>query len=110
MLDDLLLEIQKKVQAGEHIPKDDWIDYAFRLNSLYLPAIEALERSRQNVAIKKLDVLKGQEKRNVALAEIEVQTTDDYRLLRIQEAKIEQTKEYIRIAKLNSNNLWPRKT
>ena len=105
MLDELLKKIQEQVDTGKHIPKDTWIDHAFRLNSGYLTLIEALEKKRQQVAIAKLEALKSQDKKNVAAAELEVEATVPYYEMRILEAKVEQVKEYIRISKLNSNNL-----
>lgn len=96
---------KERVENSKPISKDEWLDMSFKLNLLILSAVESLEQLRQNVAIRKLDVMKGQDKRNVAAADLEIEATNEYKEMKIAEAKVEQIKEFIRISKLNSNNL-----
>ncbi len=63
-----------------------------------------MEDMRQGVAQKKLDIMKGQEKRNVAAVDLEVQASDEYRLMRLQEHKVDRVEEFIRLAKKNSKD------
>ena len=103
--DEILTKLSARVAEGKYLPKDDWLRVAFDLNVLYLGEIEALESQRQEVAIKKLSLLKSQEKRNVAAVNLEIEASEEYKKMRIQEAKVEQIKEFIRIAKRNTDNL-----
>lgn len=96
---------KERVENRKPISRDEWLEMSFKLNVLILSAIEQLEELRQNVAIRKLDVMKGQEKRNVAAADLEIEATNEFKEMRIAEAKVEQIKEFIRIAKKNSDNL-----
>jgi len=97
--------LQEQVEKKAVIPPKLWLDIAFKLNVLKLPETETLELMRQNVARRKLEVLKTQEKRNVAAADLELEATDESREMKNQEHLIEQIDEFIMIAKKNSENL-----
>lgn len=105
MIDVILQKLAERVKRGESIPQGEWIEYAFTLNALILDLAGSLEDKRQIVALKKIEALKGQEKKNVSLAELEVSATNEYKLMKLEEAKLDQVKEFIRIAKLNAHNL-----
>ena len=54
---------------------------------------------KRNLAVAKLDILKGQEKKNVGAAEIEVSASKEYENCQNQEDKLYSVDELIRISK-----------
>jgi len=100
---DLILGwLKEQVESRKSIQKDVWLDASFKLNLLLDDEEHFMEGMRQEVAQRKLDILKAQQKKNVASAEAEIEATDEYRLMREQEHKVERIKEFIRIAKKNA--------
>ena len=101
----ILLEMVGAVKAGSVKDLNNpqlWLNRAFELNILLLDEKDKCERLRQAVAIKKLAVYQGQEKKNVSAADMEIRTLDDYRDMKIQEGVIEIIEEQIKLAKKNS--------
>lgn len=101
--DVILNWLKERVEKKEIISRDEWLDVAFKLNLLRIDEAGLYNSMRQEVAKKKLEIMRGQDKKNVAAAEIEIETTDEYRKLRDQEDKIYSIDEFIRIAKKNSD-------
>ena len=101
----ILTELRDRVAKKIPISKDDWLDIAFKLNTLILDENETLFTMKQAVAIRKRDILNLQEKKNVAALEIQVEALDEYKQMMIQESKINQIMEFIRIAKKQSDLL-----
>lgn len=100
--DSILETLKRRVEAGNVIGKDEWLDEAFRLNALLLDESKKLFELEQKVAQLKFSILQAQTKRNVAAAEMEVALSQTFYDMRLQDAKIDQVKEYIRIAKHQS--------
>jgi len=101
---DLILGYLKElVESKKPIPREVWLEVAFKLNLLRTDESQLLNKMRQAVAIKKLAILKSQEKRNVSAAELEVETTDECRFMRDQEEKLYSVDEFVRIAKKNAD-------
>lgn len=101
----ILTELRDRVSKKIPISKDDWLDIAFKLNTLLLDENETLYGMKQAVAIRKRDIFNLQEKKNVAAVEIQVECLDEYKESMIQESKINQILEFIRIAKKQSDLL-----
>lgn len=102
--DALLSDLKRLREEGKPIPKEKWLDAAFDLNLFRLDEGMALEDMRQAVAVKKLAILKAQDKRNVAAAEAEIAALDEYRDMRKQELKLDVILEFVRIAKRNAED------
>ena len=100
--DSILADVHNRVENKIDISKEKWLDVAFYLNTFYADEVRILNGMRQEVAQKKLDILRGQEKRSVAMAEIEVEASDLFRLMKDQEAKTDAIQEFVRIAKKSS--------
>lgn len=104
---DLILGwLKDKVEAKKAIPREVWLSAAFKLNLLQPDEVHEMEVMRQEIAKKKLQLFKEQEKRNVAAVELEIQASDEYRLMREQENKVDRIEEFIRIAKKNSETAY----
>ncbi len=100
--DKILGYLSELVASKKSIPKEQWLEVAFKLNLLRIDEAQLCNKMRQEVAKKKLDIMKSQEKRNVAAADLEVEATDEYRFTKDQEDKIYSIDEFVRIAKKNS--------
>lgn len=101
---DIIIEYMKEqVESKKPIPKEMWLDIAFKLNLLRIDEAKLLNKMRQEVAQKKFDIMTRQEKRNVAAVELEVETSDEYRFMRDQEDKLYSVDEFIRISKKNAD-------
>lgn len=101
---DTILEwVIKCVENKKEIDRNLWLEIAFRLNVLRIEEAILYNKMRQSVAIKKLEILKNQQKRNVAAAEAEIETIDEYRFMRDQMDKIYSIDEFVRIAKKNTD-------
>lgn len=104
---DLILGYLKElVESKKPIPKEEWLNCAFKLNLLRIDEAQLCNKMRQAVARKKLEILKNQSKRNVAAAEVEIEASEEYLFLRDQEDKLYSIDEFIRIAKKNSETNW----
>ena len=101
--DFILGYLKELVEEKKAIPREVWLDCAFKLNLLRLDEGQLYTKMRQAVARKKLDIFKAQEKRNVAAAELEIEATDEYRFMRDQEEKLQVVEEFVRIAKKNAD-------
>ena len=100
---DLILNYLKElVESKKSIPKEVWLEVAFKLNLVRTDDAKLFNKMHQAVAQKKLNILKSQEKKNVALAEVEIESSDEYLFMKDQEAKLDAISELIRIAKKNS--------
>ena len=102
-VDTILGWLKVQVESKKIIPKEVWLDSAFKLNLLQPDEVHLLEVMRQDVAKMKLELYQKQEKKNVAAVEMEVEASDEYRLMREQENKVDRIEEHIRIAKKNSD-------
>ena|SRR3990167_1780693 len=101
---DLILDYLKSlVESKKVVPREEWLNCAFKLNLLRLDESKLLNQMRQTVAIKKHEIMKTQEKRNVAAADVEIEASEEYRFMRDQEAKLDVVEEFVRIAKKNAD-------
>lgn len=100
--DKILNWISEQVKSGKAkdlMNTEEWLRASLSLNTLLLDETKFLEHQRREVAMKRLAILKGQEKRNVASAEAEIQASPEYEQMRNQEHKVEIIKEMIRLSK-----------
>lgn len=101
---DIILEYLKGlVESKKPIPRELWLDAAFKLNLLRLDEGQLYSKMRQTVAQNKLEIFRAQDKRNVAAVELEIEATDEYRFMRDQEEKLEVIEEFVRLAKKNAD-------
>jgi len=100
--DSILKNLTELVASRKIIDRDIWLEAAFDLTLFRIEEAQLLNKMRQAVAEKKLEILKTQTKRSVASAEIEIEATDDYRLMKDQEDKIYSIDELVRVAKKNA--------
>ena len=104
---DTVLNWARQQVEDKNMPsREVWLDIAFRLNLLKIEEAQLLNKMRQAVALKKLGVMKAQEKKNVSAADLEVEATDEYRFMKDQEAKLDAIEEFVRIAKKNSDQTF----
>ncbi len=96
--------LKNAVEGRATLNPEVWLDGAWKLTLLVGDENEKLNRLRQEVAIKRLDILKGMDKRNVSEARLIVEATDEYRQMKDQEARCEQIDEFIRVAKLSARS------
>ena len=101
--DTILGYLKELVESKKSIPREVWLECAFKLNLLRIDEAQLYNKMRQTVAQKKLEILKGQAKKNVAAADVEVEATNEYTFARDQEDKIWSIDEFIRIAKRNAD-------
>ena len=101
--DFILKTLKEMVESKMPISREAWLDTAFKLNLLRIDEAQLFNRMNQQVAQRKLEIYKGQEKRNVAATELEIEASDEYRFLKDQEDKLYSIDEFIRIAKKNSD-------
>lgn len=101
--DTILNWVREKVENKEMPSREVWLDIAFRLNMLKIDEAGLLNKMRQSVAQRKLEIFRSQEKRNVAAVDLEVEATDEYRFMKDQEAKLDAIEEFVRIAKRNAD-------
>lgn len=101
--DTILNWAKDQVENKQIIGREIWIDIAFKLNLLRLDETALFNKMKQAVAVRKLEILKSQEKKNVAAANAEVETLDEYRFLKDQEQKIYTIDELVRIAKKSAD-------
>lgn len=100
--DTILNYLKDAVEAKRQLNPEIWLDASFKLNVLLGDEHQVLEELRQDIAKKKLEIMKGQDKRNATAAEIEVEADDLYRIMKLQEHKVDRIEEFIRIAKANA--------
>lgn len=101
--DTILNSLKELVESKKIIPREVWLECAFKLNLLRIDEAKLYNKMRQAVAQKKLEILKGQDKKNVAAADVEVEASDEYRFARDQEDKLYSLDEFVRIAKKNAD-------
>lgn len=101
--DTILDWVKGQVENRKLITKDEWLDIAFKLNSLLLVEVELFNKLHNEVAKNKLEILKAQEKRNVAMAEVETEASQEYLDMKNQQAKVDNINQFIMIAKKNSD-------
>lgn len=92
------------VESQKIIPKEEWLNVAFKLNLLRLDETQLLNKMKQEIARKKVEIMKGQEKKNVAACEVEVESLDEFKIMRDQEDLIYSVDEFIRLAKRAGDN------
>lgn len=102
--DTILDALKIMVQSKKPIAKELWLEAAFDLVLLRIDEAKKLNEMRQIVAQKRLEILGAQEKRNVAAADVSVESLSLYREMKDQEEKMYAIDEFVRIAKLSSNN------
>lgn len=101
--DDILNYMKGLVESKKPIPREDWLNCAFRLNLLRIDEAQLYNKMRQSVAKKKLEIKGKQEKTNIAAIEVEIEASDEYRFLKDQEDKIYSIDEFIRISKKSAD-------
>ena len=100
----ILNTLKTMVESKKMIPKEEWLNVAFKLNLLRIDEAQLLNRMKQVVAQKKVELVKAQDKKNISAAELEASATDVYRLMRDQEDLIYSIEQFVMIAKKNSEN------
>ena len=101
---DVILDYLKAlVESKKMLSKDEWLSVAFRLNLLRIDEAQLLNKMRQSVAQRKLEVYQKQEKRNVAAADLEVESSDEFRFMKDQEEKLWSIDEFVRISKKSAD-------
>lgn len=95
----IFVEVQKLVEKKIPVPREAWMDIAFKLDVLRLDEAKLLNEMRQKVKARELQVYKAQEKKNKSAAALEIEASDEYRFKEDQEALIYSIDELIRIAK-----------
>ncbi len=100
----ILNTLKAMVESKKMIPKEEWITVAFKLNLLRLDETQLLNKMKQEIARKKVEIMKGQEKKNVAACEVEIESSDEFRMMREQESLIYSVDEFIRLAKRAGDN------
>jgi len=101
-----VLESLKKIvenKSGMPVNKETWLNAAFTLELLRPDETTLLNKMSQEIAIKKLAILKAQEKKNVSLADIEIETLDEYRFMKDQEDLMETLDKFVKISKKNAD-------
>jgi hypothetical protein len=101
--DTILNWVKEQIESKKIVSRELWVEIAFKLTFLRIDEAQLYNKMRQAVAKKKLEILKGQEKKNVAAADIEIESTDEYRFCRDQEDKIYSLDEFVRIAKKSAD-------
>lgn len=101
--DDILNYMKSLVESKKPIPREDWLNVAFRLEILRLDEAKTFNEMHQAVAIKKKEVVDKQEKINMAAAEALIETLPEYVALKDQEAKLYTVDEMVRIAKKSAD-------
>ncbi len=104
-----VLESLKKLvenKSGMPVNKETWLNAAFTLELLRPDETILLNKMRQEIAKKKLEILKSQSKKNVAATEIEIETLDEYRIMKDQEDLVNTLDEFVKIAKKNSETAY----
>lgn len=102
--DTILDFLKEAVESKKLIPPSLWLETGLKLNLLLADEHIDLENMRSLVSNKKLNILKGQDKKNVAAAELEIEASDEYRVMRIQEHRVDRIEEFIRLAKKQASN------
>lgn len=97
--DDILNYMKTLVESKKPIPREDWLNVAFRLEILRLDEAKLFNEIHQAVALKKQEIVDKQEKVNMAAAEGKIETLPEYIALKNQEAKLYTVDEMVRIAK-----------
>lgn len=87
------------VEARNPIAPTQWLDAGIKLIALMQDDTDLLIDLERSVAVRKLDIMRNQDKRNVAAAELEVQTTDEWVSMRKQTAKVERINQFIMMSK-----------
>jgi hypothetical protein len=101
--DTILSYLKDQVESKRMLNPKAWLESAFKLTVLSADEHEKLEDMRMLLAQRKLEILKGQEKRNVAAAELEVEASKEFRDMKIQEHKCNQIEEMVKLAKKNAD-------
>lgn len=95
----ILDTLKDMVETKKLIPKEEWIAVAGKLTLLRIDEAKSLNKMRQQVARKKLEVIQKQDKKNVSMAEAEIQASDEYLFFRDQEDLLYSLDEFVRVAK-----------
>ena len=98
-VDTIIERLKEIIESKKSVPREVWLEAAFDLNLLRIDEAQLLNKMKQSVAQKKLEILRGQEKKNVSAAHLELEATDEYRFMKDQEEKIYACEEFVRIAK-----------
>lgn len=104
--DTILGFLKEAVESHKMLNPSLWLESGFKLNLLLGDEHYMLENARQEVAQKKLEILKAQEKKNVAAAKLEIEASDEYRLMKLQEHKVDRIEEFIKLAKKNASSQY----
>src|SRR3990167_3546181 len=102
----ILAELTKRVEGKIPIPKEEWLEVAFKLNLLELEERKFYNKMSRALAQKMMDIYQKQEKRNVSAARLEKEASEEYQFLQDQKAKLDAITEFIRIAKKNADEAW----
>lgn len=101
--DAILNYLKSLTESRKPIPREDWLNAAFRLNLLRIDEAQMLNRMRREVAEKKSRLYALQEKKNVAAVDMQVEATEEYQFMKDQEDKLYSIDEFIRIAKKSAD-------
>lgn len=101
--DTVLADLKRLVESKTPIDRREWLDAAFYLVVLRIEQARKFNSAFRAVASKRLDILKGQEKKNVAAANVEIQASIEYEDLKNQEDKLYSIDELIRVAKKSAD-------
>jgi hypothetical protein len=102
--DDILGYMKGLVESKQSVPREDWLTAAFNLEILRLDEAKLLNQMRQDIAIKRRDILYSQDgKKNVTACNVDIEALDEFRFMKNQEEKLYTVDELVRIAKKNSD-------
>jgi hypothetical protein len=98
---DIIIDYLKEQVENKHpMGPDVWVDAAQKLNVLLSDEHDKLFNLQQQVAKKKLELLK--DSKSVAEARIKTEASEEYREYQLQKAKVDRINEFIRIAKIQA--------
>lgn len=101
---DLIIDYLKgMVERKIPIAREEWLSIALKLVVLRVDEAKLFNQMSQEVAKKKLGILKAQDKKNVAAADLEIESTDEYRFMKDQEDKLYTLDEFTRVAKKSAD-------
>jgi hypothetical protein len=95
--------ISKKIHEGDIITPKEWENAAWEMNDLKGELAKEFNSKKRQLAVKRVEITRAQEKKNVALANIEIEALPEYEDLKNIESQIDFLEEAVRIAKKQSD-------
>lgn len=95
----IIATLKDYVERKIPVAREAWLESAMKLSILRLDEAQLLNRMKQEIAQKKLNIYKKQEKRNVAACDLEIEASEEYKFAKDQEEKIYTMDEMVRVAK-----------